>query len=269
MARVTAQPALDGRKLKGWEIENVPTTILLCVVGFLVLYPVLQVCIQSVLVSSPGDAARFGLDGWISLFTEQGMRQAVVNTVGLSVAREVIALPLAIFLAWLIARTDLPGRHYFEFAFWISFFLPTLTVVSSWILLLDPEYGLINQLLAKVGLPVFSIYSFWGIVWAHTIAHGLSFKVMLFTPIFRNLDASFEEASQISGAGVVGTLTRIVVPLMIPAILAVEFLSFIRSLETFEIERILGTPNGFFVISTIIYDEVRQSEPKFAPAAAL
>jgi iron(III) transport system permease protein len=157
MATVTAQPALGSRRWKLSEIENVPATILLGVVGFVVLYPVLQVCIQSVLVSSPGEAARFGLDGWTSLFTEQGMRQAAVNTIGLSLARETIALPLAILLAWLIARTDLPGRHFFEFAFWLSFFLPTLTVTLSWILLLDPEYGLINQITSKIGLPAFSI----------------------------------------------------------------------------------------------------------------
>jgi iron(III) transport system permease protein len=147
--------------------------------------------------------------------------------------------------------------------------MPTLTVVLSWILLLDPEYGLINQFLQNLGLPTFSIYSYWGIIWAHTIAHGISFKVMLFTPIFRNMNAAFEEASRVTGASTLGTLGRIVLPIMLPAILAVEFLSFIRSLESFEIERILGTPLGFYVISTIIYDEVLQAEPRYGPAAAL
>jgi iron(III) transport system permease protein len=244
-------------------------SLLLLLVGFIVLYPIFRVLIQSFDVSSPGQATRFGLDAWTTLLQEQGLKTAIWNTISLSAWRELFALPGAIFLAWLLARTNMPGRNWFEFAFWVSFFMPTLTVVLSWILLLDPEYGLLNQVLAKVGIPAFSIYSYWGIIWAHTIAHGISFKVMLFTPIFRNMNAAFEEASRVTGASALGTLGRIVLPIMLPAILAVEFLSFIRSLESFEIERILGTPMGFYVISTIIYDEVLQSEPRYGPAAAL
>ncbi len=269
MATIAVPRAPSGPIWRRIKPQTVFTTGLLAIVAFVVLYPIYRVVLQSFDVSQPGEAARYGLDGWATLFREQGLRQAAMNTLNLSLAREVIALPAAIFLAWLLARTNLPGRHWFEFAFWISFFMPTLTVVLSWLLLLDPEYGLINQALTRLGLPVFSIYSFWGIVWAHTIAHGLSFKVMLFTPIFRNMNASFEEASRITGASALGTLGRIVLPIMLPAILAVEFLSFIRSLESFEIERILGTPRGFYVISTIIYDEVLQAEPRYGPAAAL
>jgi len=269
MATIAVPRAPSNRGWRRIKLQTVLTTSLLAVVAFVVIYPIARVVMQSFDVAQPGEPTRFGLDGWETLMREQGLRQAAINTLNLSLAREAIALPAAVFLAWLLARTNLPGRNWFEFAFWLSFFMPTLTVVLSWILLLDPEYGLINQALAKLGIPAFSIYSYWGIVWAHTIAHGLSFKVMLFTPIFRNMNSAFEEASRVTGASAMGTLSRIVLPIMLPAILAVEFLSFIRSLESFEIERILGTPLGFYVISTIIYDEVLQAEPRYGPAAAL
>ena len=64
-------------------------------------------------------------------------------------------------------------------------------------LLLDPDYGLVNTLLAKlpfVGKGPFNIYSFWGIVWVHVITGSLTVKVILLTPAFRNMNASFEEA---------------------------------------------------------------------------
>jgi iron(III) transport system permease protein len=268
-----ATVAVPEARLEGLRRKLSPLTIfgtlLLALVAFMVLYPIWRVLLQSFEVQQPGEAVRFGIDGWATLLRESGLKTAVWNTISLSVWREAIALPFAIFLAWLMARTNMPGRNWFEFAFWLSFFMPTLTVVLSWILLLDPEYGLVNQFLKNLGLPPFSIYSYWGIIWAHTIAHGISFKVMLFTPIFRNMNAAFEEASRVTGASTLGTLGRIVLPIMLPAILAVEFLSFIRSLESFEIERILGTPLGFYVISTIIYDEVLQAEPRYGPAAAL
>ena len=92
--------------------------------------------------------------------------------------RQLLSLPLAVLIAWLLARTDLPGRRWIEFAFWAAFFLPPLTVTLSWILLLDPEYGLINTALAAlpfVGKGPFNIYSFWGIVWVH-VDHRLAHR---------------------------------------------------------------------------------------------
>ena len=90
-------------------------------------------------------------------------------------------------IAWLLARTDLPGRSWIEFAFWAAFFLPSFTVTLSWILLLDPEYGLVNTALAAlpfVGKGPFNIYSFWGIVWVHLVTGSLTVKVILLTPAF-------------------------------------------------------------------------------------
>ena len=164
MATVAVPRAESVRGIRRPSTATVVSTVLLAAIGFLVLYPIVRVVLQSFEVSTPGEAARFGMDGWATLFQEQGLRTAAWNTVSLSVWREAIALPAAISLAWLLARTNLPGRNWFEFAFWLSFFMPTLTVVLSWILLLDPEYGLINQGLIRLGIPAFSIYSFWGII---------------------------------------------------------------------------------------------------------
>ena len=72
----------------------------------------------------------------------------------------------------------------------------------SWILLLDPDYGLINTWLAALpfgGASPFNIYSFWGIVWVHVITGSLTVKVILLTPAFRNMNAAFEEASRVAG----------------------------------------------------------------------
>ena len=158
-----------------------------------------------------------------------------------------------------------------EFLFWLSFFLPALPETMGWILLLDPKYGLLNQGLISLGAikePLFNIYSFWGIVWAH-LGGTVSIKVMLLAPAFRNLDAALEEASRISGASGWHTFFHIVVPVMMPAILVTTILGIIRSLEAFEIELLLGTPIGLQVYSTKIHELVTWEPPQFAPAMAL
>jgi len=244
--------------------------VVLGIVGLFVLYPVLVILVDSFVVGPIGGARNWGLDGWRAAFTDPTMLSAVRNTAKVLVANETISLPSAVLLAWLLARTDLPLRGTFEFAFWITFFLPSLSVTLGWIVLLGPQNGLLNQIaLALIGKEPFDIYSFWGIVWAHISSSSLSIKVMLLTPLFRNLDAAFEEAARCSGAGRWMTLTRIVISAVAPGILTVLVLSLIRAMQTFEIEMVLGPPFNFWVFGTKIYVLVAQVPPEFASATAL
>src|SRR5439155_5030678 len=127
------------------------TAVLLCV-ALCVVYPLLLVVLESFQVAPPGQPARYGLDGWRAAFAEPLLRAALLNTLKVTVARQVLSLALALLVAWLIARTDLPGRNWIEFASCAAFFLPTLTVTLSWILLRDPDYGLLNTGRVALGL---------------------------------------------------------------------------------------------------------------------
>jgi len=256
-----------------WSIHlpPLPISILILIVGFLVLTPLLLMIVNSFQTARPGQPIVWGLEGWFKAFTTPGILKAMTNTFTLAVVRQIITLFVGAFFAWLIARTDLPMKGGLEFLFWLSFFLPALPQTMGWILLLDPKYGLLNQAVMATGLfsnAPFNIYSFWGITWAH-LGGTVAVKVMLLAPAFRNLDASIEEASRISGASGTRTFFRIFIPVMMPAILVSTILGIIRSLEAFEIELLLGTPIGLQVFSTKIHELVTWEPPQFAPAMAL
>src|ERR1044071_6254104 len=263
---------------RGWifswrrpTLFSLPMVVLILVVGFLVLTPLFLMILNSFQTARPGQPIVWGLEGWVKAFNTPGILRAMSNTFTLALARQSIALVVGSFFAWLIARTDIPMKGMLEFFFWLSFFLPALPEAMGWILLLDPKYGVLNQGLLSLGIvsqPIFNIYSFWGIVWAH-LGGTISVKVMLLAPAFRNLDAAFEEASKISGASGSRTFFRIVVPVMMPAILVTTILGIIRSLEAFEIELLLGTPIGLQVYSTKIHELVTWEPPQFGPAMAL
>ncbi|MFQ5541811.1 MAG: ABC transporter permease [Candidatus Binatia bacterium] len=247
-------------------------SLLLGLVAFLVVTPLFLMILNSFQISKPGDPMVYGLQGWQEVFTSAGMLAPIYNTFSLAITRQLIALVGGIFLAWLLARTDIPMRGWLEFMFWLSFFMPVLPVTMGWILLLDPKYGLLNQWLLKfpfIHEPPFNIYSFWGVVWAHLATTTLGIKVMLLTPAFRNMDAVLEESSRISGAGALSTLARIIAPVMMPAILVTTVLGVIRSLEAFEVELLLGVPIGLHVYSTKIHELVISEPPEFPPAMAL
>lgn len=254
------------------ELQVLLFVIVLLTSLFLILLPVVLLIFNSFSAALPGEPFRVGLDAWRHAFENPRILESVVNTLKLLLAIHGTALPLGVIIAWILARTDLPWRHGFEFMFWISFFLPTLSILLGWILCLDPEYGVFNK--ALMALPFidkapFNIYSFWGIVSAHLVTHAITVKVMLLTPTFRNIDASLEEASEICGASRFATLFRIIVPATLPAIIAILLLAMIRAMQSFEIELVLGPAFGFYVYSTQVYALIGQEPPDFGAASAL
>src|SRR5438552_13661422 len=245
--------------------------VLLAVVIFLVMVPLTLMLLNSFQLARPGQAPVYGLRGWQQALGDASMLAAMKNTLSLSLTREAIALVAGVMLAWLIARTDMPGKNALEFIFWVAFFLPPLPVAIGWILLLDGQFGLVNrwlQLLPFVHGSVFNIYSFWGIVWVH-LTTNLGVKVLLLAPAFRNLDAALEESSRSCGVTALGTLRRVVIPLMAPAIIVSAILGLIRSLDAFEVELLLGVPIRLYVYSTKIRDLVTFEPPQYAPALAM
>ena len=238
----------------------------------MVLYPVVTVLLGSFQGTGTGEESTFTLDAWRLAYSDPVMLSSIWNTLTVTLARQAIAIPVAVLLAWILARTDIPGANWLEFLFWLGYFLPTLPVTMGWILLMDPEYGLLNQwlrMLPFVDKSPFNIYSFWGIVWTHLTTSTIAVEVMLFTPAFRNMDASLEEASLVSGGSTLGTLARIVVPIMTPIVVVVLLLALVHSLQSFELELILGFPFRFYVFSTQIYLLLLQDPPLFAAATAL
>ena len=248
-------------------------SLFLGVVCLLVIAPLMWTVFSSFVLSKPWEPIAYGLGGWQEAFTSPGILKSIYNTFTLAITRQFIALVIGILVAWVLSRSDLPMKGGLEFMFWISFFMPALPITMGWILAFDPRVGVVNTWLAKLPFidgPVFNIYSFWGIVWAHLTATTLGVKVMLLTPAFRNMDSALEEASLTSGASSWTTLRSIIVPIMAPAILVTTILGFIRALEAFEIELILGFRVGIDVYSTRIQNMI-EYDPMggIAPASAL
>jgi iron(III) transport system permease protein len=240
-------------------------------IGAATVAPVVYVLFASFDIAQFGSAYRFGLDGWEEAFTSERTWMSMVYSFVLAV-RVPIATVVAFAIAWLLVRVEIPGHRILELAFWFGFLLPVFPMMMGWILLLDEHNGLFNSALMSlpfIDAPLFSIYSASGIIWVHLALTTVPVMIILLGPTLRQLDASFEEAADMAGAKLPTTMRRITIPLLMPAIATAFILALIRSLEAFEVERILGTPVGVNVYSTRIYDYVSQEPPLFPQAMAL
>lgn len=261
-------PALLGRsRLTPIRIAEFSLLIFLAVAMGL---PLLFLLNGSFNLAAPGKEAVYGLANWVRAFSDPATLSALWMSLLLSIVRLIPAMILSVLFAWLIARTDMPGGKFIESVCWIAYFVPDFPLVLAWILLLDPNFGFLNGLVKPlVDGPLFTPYSFWGIVWVHTSTGGIWFKVMLLVPVFRRLGAALEEAARVSGASTAMMLRRITLPVLAPMILAVSVLSFIRGLQSFNTELLLGTPAGIYVYSTKIYDYLQREPRGYGEATAL
>ena len=249
----------------------IPLALLVGLLILILAYPLALLFVKSFVISRPGQPTVWAVNGWVEAFTDVNLAIAIGNTFYLAFVRVIITSVLAIFFAWVVTRTDTPLKGFIEVALWLGFFLPLLPMTMGWILLLDPYYGLLNKFLMKVfGLSQapFDIYSYWGIIWCH-LAFSTSVRFLLMTPAFTAMDAALEDAARTSGSSNMGVLIRITVPILAPAILASTALGFIRSLESLEIEMVLGIPAGIYVVPTKIWDYLHWEPPLYDRATAL
>ena len=243
-------------------------------VGLLIIllaYPLALLFIKSFAVSRPGQETIWGVAGWVEAFGDPNLPVAIGNTFYLAFIRIIITSVLAIFFAWVVTRTDTPLKGFIEVALWMGFFLPLLPMTMGWILLLDPHTGIVNKFFVDtLGFDAspFDIYSYGGIVWCH-LAFSTSVRFILMTPAFQAMDASLEEAARAAGSNNLGVLWRITIPILAPALLASTALGFIRSLESLEIEMVLGIPAGIYVVPTKIWDYIHWEPPYYGRATAL
>jgi iron(III) transport system permease protein len=211
-------------------------------------------------------------DAWRETFIENSINRDAIGYSFLLALRAPIAAVVGFLIAWLLIRIRLPGGRLIEFAMWVTFFIPILPVTLSWILLLSPQYGIINEALKSlpfVHWSPFNIYSISGILWVHIVASSVPVMIVVLGPAIRQLDASFEEVGRVCGSGALAVFWQITLPILAPAVLTGTLAGFIKSLEAFEVEQLLGRPAGIFVYSTRIYDLASWEPPNFKGAMAL
>ena len=217
-------------------------------------------------------AGAFADNVWYETFIGSTANRSAIGYSFLLALRAPVAAFIGFLIAWLLIRIRIPGGRFIEFAMWVTFFIPLLPVTLSWILLLNPHYGLVNQALKAlpfVGAPAFNVYSVGGILWVHIVASSVPVMVVLLGPAIRQLDASFEEIGRVCGSGPFAVFRQITLPILAPVILTGTLAGFIKSLEAFEVEQLLGRPAGIYVYSTRIYDLVSWEPPNFPAAMAL
>src|SRR5262245_18273262 len=244
---------------------------LILVLCFLSLYPLVMLLYGSFHSTPPGIPGTFNLDGYIGLATTENL-VVLANTVGISLVTTCLSLALAVLLAWIVARTDIPGRGVLEVLITLPFFIPPILTATAWAMLGNAQVGTINLLwrwLSGSDGTLIDVFSYGGVIW-HMMQYSTPFIFLFVVDAFRAMDPALEESSRMSGATRWQTFWRITFALMLPVTTSAFLLSFIRGIESFESAVFFGTPVGINVITTTIYNSITQrAQPDYQSATAL
>jgi iron(III) transport system permease protein len=230
----------------------------------LVVLPVLSLLIAS--VSSP--------DGFTFSYFERALTgnsylRALGNSLMLGAWVGLLSVAIGVPLAWAVSRTNVPGKPLIQATATLSYLAPPFLTSIAFVNLLSPNAGLINVLLRDVlGLGVsFNIFTMTGLVFV-TVLHTFPFVYLLASSALQSVDASYEEAAEILGAGKLRTALTITGPLVAPAILSGTLLAFVNAIALFGSQAIIGLPGRIVTLPTRIYS-LFDYPPQYGLAAAL
>ena len=247
------------------------TWTLLAIVGFLTVAPVVMLALGS---ASEGLTAfgKLTADKYISAYTDPALFRVLLNTTIFVLGSSVLATVLAIFLAYLNTRTDIPFKFLFGILSIIPMMIPHLLFSVSWALLLNPSNGMINMVLKdafSLASAPFNIYSLEGMIVVEALL-DLPIAYLIIAPAMKSFDVALEESSRVFGAGTWRTLFRVTLPVLRPAILAAFVLGIVRSLASFAVPQVLGMPGRVNVLATHLYEMIALGfAPDYGKAAAV
>jgi iron(III) transport system permease protein len=253
---VAARPLANRGRARIAEIVLPATGV---VIGMaLIIGPFLATVIRSVLYWDASGPA-LSWQNFSGLFADPRFYQAAGNTIVCGTGATLISCVLGFSLAWVVSRTDMPGRRWFEVFNLVPFFLSPYVGAISWVYLAAPHSGILSKLLADTfGLPpdFIPVYGIGGATWVLSLFYTPYVYLFVIAPL-RQMDPALEDAARVHGAGFWTTLRLVTIPLLFPALFSAALIVFVTSAGLFDVPLALASPHGIRTMPTEIFQLVQ------------
>ncbi|GAA5350665.1 ABC transporter permease [Streptococcus uberis] len=231
-------------KMNVWLVSSI--IIFISYLLFLI-YPIVTILKQAIFVNG-----QLSLGNFVTFFSKDYYVETLFNSFKVSVVATLLSLIVGTVLAYAFAMYRFKGKKYLQILIIIASMSAPFVGAYSWILLLGRNGVITKWLATTFGFPKIDIYGFLGIV--------LVFTLQLFPLVFlyvsgalKSMDNSLLEAAE--SMGVTGTkkLTKIVLPLLVPTLLAAALLVFMRAFSDFGTPMLIG--EGYRTFPVLVYSQ--------------
>jgi iron(III) transport system permease protein len=194
----------------------------------------------------------FGLDSYRFIFEDSDFRQAFLNGLILATGLAVIAVPLGALLAFLMVRTDLPGRSWVAPLLLVPIFVSPMVMGFGYVVSMGPVGFYTLWVKSLIGVQPWNIYSFTSIVVIAGLTH-VPHVYLYASSALKSLGSDVEEAARVAGASPLQVAMNVSLPMIMPALAYAAVLVFFLGFEVFGLVLVLGDPEGHLVLSTYLY----------------
>ncbi|HHL3441128.1 TPA: ABC transporter permease [Klebsiella pneumoniae] len=233
--------------------QGLPRGVVVCITALVIYVPLLFIVVQSFL-SAPffSRSKSWSLEAFAFIFTDPDFYLALRSGFILAFGLVIIAIPLGGILAFLMVRTDLPGRRIIEPLILVPIFVSPMVLGFGYVVAAGPV-GFFSQWAQQlIGFVPWNIYSMFSIVVIAGLTH-VPHAYLYISSALRSVGSDVEEAARTVGATPLQVMTSVSLPMVRPSILYACVLLFFLGLEVFGLMLVLGDPEGNMVLATYLY----------------
>ncbi|MGN6389335.1 MAG: ABC transporter permease [Burkholderiaceae bacterium] len=186
------------------------------------------------------------------IFADPDFRRAFINGFILAGGLAAIAVPLGGMLAFLMVRTDLPGRNWLAPLLLVPIFVSPMVIAFGYVVSAGPV-GFYTLLIKNLtGITPWNVYAFHSIVVIAGLTH-VPHVYLYASAALKNLGSDVEEAARVSGASPLQVALNVSLPMILPALAYAGVLVFFLGFEVFGLVLVLGDPEGHLVLATYLF----------------
>ena len=162
-----------------------------------------------------------------------------------------VSVPLGSVLAWLMIRTDIPGKKILGLLVTVPYMIPPWTKALAWLAMFRNSTSGANGFLAGLGIPVpdWLAYGPIAIVLCMSM-HYYAFSYIMVSGALRSINSELEEMGEIQGASKAQILRHITLPLILPSVLSATVMTISKSIGTYGVPANLGNRIGYYTLAT-------------------
>jgi iron(III) transport system permease protein len=232
---------------------NWPRGVVVALASCAIFLPLFLIFYQSFL-NAPFfmPAKELGLDAYRFIFEDPDFAVAFKNAFWLASGLALIAVPLGGMLAFLMIRTDLPGKGFIAPCLLVPIFVSPMVMGFGYVVSMGPVgfYSLWAKDL--LGFIPWNIYSFTSIVVIAGLTH-VPHVYLYASSALKSLGSDVEEAARVTGASPLQVMFNVSLPMITPALAYAGVLVFFLGFEVFGLVLVLGDPEGHMVLATYLY----------------
>ena len=249
----SATPPVEVPRAESQWLAGLPRALTILVTAAAVLAPLSLIVYQSLLSAPFFDAVKtVGLDAYAFVFADPDFWSALVNSLLIAAGMTVIAVPLGAILAFVMERTDFPGKRWIEPVILVPSFVSPMVLSFGYVVAAGPV-GFYSVWATEVfGAAPWGLYSLTGMAVIAGLTHVPNVYIYASSAL-KSLGSDVEEAARVAGASPFRVAVSVSLPLIAPALLFSAVLVFFLGIELFGLPLVLGDPEGHLVLSTYLY----------------